>query len=367
MRRALKYVFIDDRKSFQTTHLIILVILILLIVAIYYPRNFEVQQRLPLFWDFTLFEFRTTTFGVLFVIPLIYAAVFLNIKTLIATWLVCGALMLPRITDLSFHIESLIRAYSVYTIPFFIALLIRTEIMWRAINKKSAAEKEEQRQKYLSQVFKAHENERKNIARELHDGVIQSLIVLTNHAQGVIAGKNRDGHGAEAEKEINGIVEQIVALRDLSRDISKDIRDICLNLRPYIIDDMGLIPALRWLINRTKTDVNIALTTDGEERRFDPETELMIYRILQEAINNINHHSLATKANIRFYFQPDALKISIEDNGKGFVFPEKISTLTEEGKLGLIGMQERVKFLNGDIKINSQLGQGTSITIDAAI
>jgi len=252
-------------------------------------------------------------------------------------------------------------------LPFFVAMFVKTEIMWRQTERRSAAEKEEQRQKYLSQVFKAHENERKNIARELHDGVIQSLVVLTNHAQSIISNKNGDVRDPRSEKEENNITGQVVVLRDMSREISRDIRAICLNLRPYIIDDMGLIPALRWLINRTKTDVRITLTTDGKERRFHPEVELMIYRILQEAINNIQHHSKATEANISFQFFTDSLKISIQDNGKGFVFPQKIATLTEEGKLGLIGMHERVKFLNGDIKIVSQLGQGTSITIDAAI
>ena len=367
MWRILKHFFSYDRNSRRKIHLFILFIIILLVVAVYYSRNFGELERFSPLWNLTIFEFRNTSYGVLFIIPLIYAALFLNIKFLVATWLVCGALMLPRVTYLSFHADSLIRAYTVYSIPFFIATLIKAEIMWRAIEKKSAADKEEQRQKYLSQVFKAHENERKNIARELHDSVIQSLIVLTNHAQSLISNKNHYIYDPKSEREMNMVVEHVVTLRDMSRELSKDIRNICLNLRPYILDDMGLIPALRWLINRTKTDIAITLTTDGPERRFNPETELMIYRILQEAINNINRHSMATKANICFHFRDDGLKISIEDNGKGFVFPEKISTLTEEGKLGLIGMHELVKLLNGDIQIHSQLDQGTSITIDAAI
>jgi signal transduction histidine kinase len=239
--------------------------------------------------------------------------------------------------------------------------------MWREMERRSAAEKEEQRRKYLSQLYKAHETERKNIAMELHDSVIQSLIVLTNQAQSVISNRNNINVDQKSEKDSGIKVEQVIALRDMSREISKDIRNICLNLRPYIIDDMGFIPAIRWLISRTRSDVTISLTVDGKERRFDPETELMVYRILQEAINNINRHSMATEASIFLIFYDGGLKIVIEDNGKGFVFPEKASALTEEGKLGLIGMQERVKLLNGEIKIRSELGRGTLITIDAAI
>jgi two-component system, NarL family, sensor histidine kinase DegS len=318
-------------------------------------------------WSLTIFEYYTTAFGVLFIIPLTYAAIFLNSQILLVTWLVCGIFMIPRVTFLSFHLDSLLRAYLVYTLPFFISMFVKTFVMWRQMERKAAAEKEEQRQKYLLQVFKAHENERKNIARELHDSVIQSLIVLTNHAQGIISSKNHQGLDPELENEMDSMAAKVVDLRDMSRDISKDIRNICLNLRPYLIDDMGLIPALRWMIDRTKTEMVITLTTHGTERRFDPESELMIYRIIQEAINNMLHHSMATEAKIDIYFNQGGVKISIDDNGRGFVFTGKASELTREGKLGLIGMQERVKLLNGQIKITSQPGQGTQIVIDAAI
>ncbi|MBN1190930.1 MAG: sensor histidine kinase [Dehalococcoidales bacterium] len=369
MQRLISSLFTQDRKSLRTLHIFVLLIIILVIVTVYYyfSRPFGAEQRIPLLWHLTIFEFRNTLFGILFIIPLIYAAVFLNIKGLTATWLICGILILPRVTALSFHPESIMRAYLFYTLPFVISMLVKTEIMWRQIERKSSTEKEEQRQKYLSQVFIAHENERKNIARELHDSVIQSLIVLTNHAQSIISGRIHDVNKSRPENENNGVAEQVIVLRDMSREISRDIRNICLSLRPYILDDMGLIPALRWLINRTKTDIDISFTVEGEERRFSPEIELTIYRILQEAINNIRRHSKATEAKIHFRFDEGSLKISIEDNGRGFIYPENISALTAEGKLGLIGMQERVKLLNGNIRIVSGSGQGTLITIDAAI
>jgi two-component system sensor histidine kinase DegS len=359
--------FTSERKSFRKLHLSILLTIVLIITAFYYSKYFGIDQGISPFWNLTIYEFYTKTFGILFVVPLTYAAIFLNTRELIVTWLFCGILILPRIINFSPHLESFLRAYLYYTLPFFIGMFFKTEIRWRKMQRKSFAEKEEQRQKYLLQVFNAHENERKNIARELHDDVIQSLIVLTNQAQSIITSKNLDTHDPELERELNIIFEQVTTLREMSREISKDIRNICLNLRPYIIDDMGLIPALRWLINRSNTDTEITLTIDGIERRFSPETELLVYRILQEAISNIRRHSRATEAEIHFQYYQGGLKILVEDNGQGFSLPEKLSALTEEGKLGLIGMYERVRLLNGSIKIIPKLGQGTLMTIDAPI
>jgi two-component system sensor histidine kinase DegS len=365
MWQILGKIFSSNQKSFRTVHLYILVIMILLILAIYYSRFLGGYQGFSPLWYLTIIEYFTTAFGILFIIPLIYAAFFLNSQILLFTWLICGALMLPRVTYLSFHLISVVRAYLVFTLPFLLAIFIKTVALWRQMERTAAAEKEEQRQKYLLQVFRAHENERKNVARDLHDSVIQSLIVLTNHAQMIISNNNSHAPDPESGQQVITSREQLVDLRDMTRDISKDIRNICLNLRPYLIDDMGLIPALRWLIDRTKTDTSINLTTEGIERRFGPETELMLYRIIQEAINNILRHSMATDAKIHIQFLTESVKIAIEDNGCGFVLPFKASAFTEEGKLGLIGIQERVKLLNGKIEITSQPGQGTRISIDA--
>jgi signal transduction histidine kinase len=368
MRQIFNYLFVpSEKKTLRILHLGVLLTIILVITVFYYLRYFGVDQRNFPFWNWLIIEFYTKTFGILFVIPLIYAAIFLGTLELTITWLVCGLLILPRIIYFSPHLESFLRAYLYYTLPFFTAMFFKTDIGSRKMQRRSFAEKAEQRQKYLLQVFNAHEIERKNIARELHDDVIQSLIVLTNQAQNIITNKHISTDDGELQRELNAIFEQITTLREMSREISKDIRNICLNLRPYIIDDMGIIPAVRWLINRFETDTEIALTIDGIERRFGPETELLVYRILQEAINNIRRHSSATQANIHFKFYQGGLKIFIEDNGQGFILPEELSTLTEEGKLGLVGMYERVKLLNGTIKINPKLGQGTSMMIDAPI
>lgn len=358
---------INVDNSYKKHHLLILAFIIVIICAVYYSRNFGFEQRYVWLWNLTIFEYQTVTFGILFIIPIVYAGIYLNIRLLVVTWLLCGLLMLPRVVDLSFHPESLIRAYVVFTLPFFLALFLKTEAMWRKMERNNSAEKEARQQEYLSLIFKAHENERKNIARELHDSVVQSLVVLTNNAQSIVVNKFDNTHEGRMTHEMTEVVKQVVTLRDMSREISKDIRNICLNLRPYIIDDMGLIPALRWLISRMKTNVAITLFSHGTERRLNPEIELMVYRIVQESINNINRHSMAGEAKIKIYFNNGNLRITIEDNGKGFVLPEKISNFTREGKLGLIGIQERVKFINGTIKIDSQPGQGTFITIEAPL
>lgn len=367
MWQVFRKIFSSDQKTFRTLHVYILVAIVLAVLSIYYSQFFGGYRGFSPLWYLTIFEFFTSSFGILFVIPLTYAAIFMNSQTLLITWLVCSVLMFPRVSYLSFHLDSLVISYLIYTLPFFISMFVKTAVLSRQMERKAAAEKEEQRQNFLSQVFNAHENERKNIARELHDSVIQSLIVMTNQAQSIISNKNLPVQRSEIEGDLNSVVEKVVTLRDSSREISKEIRNICLDLRPYMIDDMGLIPALRWFIDRSKTNINLVLTTDGAERRFSAETELMIYRIVQEAINNIKRHSTATEARVHFNFCPGDLNITIEDNGKGFVVPEKTTDLTKEGKLGLIGIQERVKLLNGRIRIASQLGKGTVMTIESAI
>jgi signal transduction histidine kinase len=367
MWQVLGKIFSVDQKTFRKLHLYVLILIILAVLAVYYSRFWGGYRGFSLLWYITIFEYYVSAFGILFIIPLTYAAFFMNTQIVLMTWLVCGILMIPRITFFSFHVDTMVISYLIYTLPFLISLFIKTVVMWRQMERKAAAEKEEQRQKYLALVYNAHENERKNIARELHDSVIQSLVVMTNQAQAIISGKNHPAADPGNGQAPDSTAEQIVVLRDMSRDISKDIRNICLDLRPYLIDDMGLVPALRWLIDRTKTTVALTLTSHGKERRFDRETELMLYRIVQEAINNILRHSQALEASINIYFNPLDIKISIEDNGRGFVYTGKNLTLAQEGKLGLIGMQERVKLLNGQIKIASQPGQGTQITIEAGL
>ena len=104
----------------------------------------------------------------------------------------------------------------------------------------------------------------------------------------------------------------------------------------------------------------------GSERQIDSKTEVHIFRMIQEALNNIRRHSKATEAVVTLEFAPQSLKIGITDNGEGFAISETVESLAAEGKLGLIGIQQRARFLNGTVAINSQIGAGTELKIEVS-
>jgi len=105
----------------------------------------------------------------------------------------------------------------------------------------------------------------------------------------------------------------------------------------------------------------------GNERRLFPETELLLFRIVQEALRNIAKHAEATRAEVEVKFDEDRIAITINDNGKGFEPPESLGALTPTGKLGLAGMQERVQLLGGRLKLESKPGEGTKIFVEAPV
>lgn len=146
----------------------------------------------------------------------------------------------------------------------------------------------------------------------------------------------------------------------------EDLRRLSLDLRPSILDDLGLIPALRWLADSMSKESNIKtqIFLRGEERKLAPQTETTIFRVVQEALNNIKRHSKASEANISLEFASDCLKLSIVDNGRGFHLPEKLCSFALKNKLGLIGIQERIGLMGGTFQIHSKPGKGTSLLIE---
>jgi len=113
--------------------------------------------------------------------------------------------------------------------------------------------------------------------------------------------------------------------------------------------------------------MEISLNVGGKEQRLLPEIELTLFRITQEALNNAGKHAIASKATVSLDFMPEQVSVTISDNGKGFQLPETIRDLSHAGKLGLVGMQERVSLLNGSLSIKSEPGKGTSITASVPI
>ncbi|MBA7653299.1 hypothetical protein ES703_61147 [subsurface metagenome] len=212
---------------------------------------------------------------------------------------------------------------------------------------------------YLSEITKAQEEERRRIAREIHDESIQSLSTL---ALGI------DAIAREKERLPEDVIRRLKGLRAETNSILDALRHFSHELRPGVIDHVGLVPALEILTeelnkeNRVKASLEVA----GSERRLTPETELALFRIAQEALHNVKKHSRATEAKIRLKFIRSKVKLTVSDNGRGFELPDMLSDFATEGKLGLIGMQERTRLLGGKLLVRSWAGRGTTVVVEVA-
>ena len=213
---------------------------------------------------------------------------------------------------------------------------------------------------YLNQITRAQEEERKRIARELHDDTAQALFALSRLMDNFI----RDNLDlSQLQKTVLHDIRQRLGVT------LQGIRRFSQDLRPSIIDDLGLLPAVTWLVKQKSEEsgIDIELKINGKEQRLLPEVELILFRIVQEALNNMTKHAHATKAEVKIEFTGSHVTASIYDNGKGFELPETVGDLSHAGKLGLVGMQERVSLINGSLVIKSEKDRGTLVTVSVPI
>jgi signal transduction histidine kinase len=207
---------------------------------------------------------------------------------------------------------------------------------------------------YATLISQAQETERKRIARDLHDETAQALVVISRHLEDLSAGKSKLTAG-EIREEVRKVLE--------------GVRRFSQELRPSILDDLGLIPAVKWLTSDlVKTNgINVETIVTGNSHKLNSQTELMLFRIIQEALTNVRKHAQATQVQIKIEFLENSLKLSVQDNGKGFLSPDKLSDLAGKGKLGLLGMQERVQLMGGVLTIESLPQHGTVLKIEVKL
>jgi len=212
---------------------------------------------------------------------------------------------------------------------------------------------------YVQQITKAQEEERKRIARELHDDTVQSLVVISRQLDKLASAQPPLMSDTTPLEDLGGQIDSIL---DGVRRFSQD-------LRPSIIDDLGLIPALRWLASDLKEHFNISVDIEivGVERRFPPEIELLLFRIAQEALRNVWRHSSASSAWVAIEFSERKTLLTVRDNGKGFKLQDRLGNLSEVAKLGLAGMAERAKLMGGELRITSESGKGTVVNVEVPV
>jgi len=209
---------------------------------------------------------------------------------------------------------------------------------------------------YLLEVTRAQEEERKRISRELHDDTIQSLVVLSRQLDALAGEKDLT---ESVRQRVEEIWQQASAVMQGVRRLSQD-------LRPAALDRLGLMPALEWLAADVTqySGIQTDLSVLGTERRLPEEIELVLFRIVQEALRNVWRHSEATRAEIKVEFGEKRIAITVSDNGRGFDVPRSIGDLARDGKLGLAGMEERARLVGGTLSADSVPGAGTRIKVE---
>jgi len=217
------------------------------------------------------------------------------------------------------------------------------------------------RRYYLQKVLEAQEEERKRIARELHDDTAQSILLLMHQLDSVISDPRN--------RLPPDVADKLTWLHTLAVNVHEGLRRYAKELRPAILDDLGLVPALDWLADTltAERDIDVTVQMSPPPCELPRETQLLLFRIAQEAIANIKRHSQATQAGLRLATCGEHLRLTVTDNGKGFRVPERLSDFANLGKLGLTGMQERAQLIRGTLTIKSEPGRGTTVLLDVPL
>ena len=210
--------------------------------------------------------------------------------------------------------------------------------------------RQEQLRTYVHEVTMAQEAERARISRDLHDDVAQQLVVLVRHLDALEAG----GDLADIDD----------ARRTASRALA-EVRRTSRGLRPTVLDDLGLAPAIEWLAEdlAARNDVSTSVDVLGGATRLAAAVELALFRIAQEALRNVERHAAASHVAIELEFADARVRLAIRDDGRGFVVHDR-ATLSGSGRLGTIGMHERAELVGGELTLDSVPGGGTSVTVD---
>ncbi|MCA9872876.1 MAG: hypothetical protein KC441_04460 [Anaerolineales bacterium] len=211
---------------------------------------------------------------------------------------------------------------------------------------------------YLGAVTTGQEEERRRLARDLHDDTIQSLIALNQQIQLVQMSVVDDVSAA-----------RLATMQQMSEQIVADLRRLTRDLRPIYLEDLGLIPALEMLArDMSQTmEVPVLFEATGRKRRLAPDVELALYRIAQEALSNVARHAQAKRAELCIAFTDKEVCLTIHDDGQGFVVPESPAEMAPTGHFGLLGVQERAEAIGAWLQIESAPGQGTCLQVSLPV
>jgi signal transduction histidine kinase len=233
---------------------------------------------------------------------------------------------------------------------FSMRKILRLEEQARA-RYDEVAEARTQLKELSARLVQAQETERRALSRELHDEVGQSLSAVLVELRNLLSGL-----GIRSEEQSRNQVEII---KGLVESAVRVVRNMALLLRPSMLDDLGLVSALRWQAREVskRTSMNVSVAAELPADDLPDEYKTCIYRVVQEALHNCSRHSHANAVRIRVQQEPHRLTLSIQDDGQGF-------DVKQMKGLGLLGIQERVAQLGGECYVHSEPGHGTVLTVE---
>lgn len=209
----------------------------------------------------------------------------------------------------------------------------------------------------IVRIIEAQENERQRLGRQMHDGPAQALTNLILQAE--ICERLFDVDPARARTELSNLKNAVTAT-------FQNTRDFIFDLRPMMLDDLGLVPTLKRHVEafQEKSGVATSLTVTGKERRFAPHTEVTVFRVVQELLSNVSQHAHATHVQVVLDMHGPMVAAVVEDDGSGFDVNEMLVSAGQRRTLGIPTMQERVEMLGGKIQFESGIGRGTRVTVE---
>ncbi|MFN8454213.1 MAG: cache domain-containing protein [Anaerolineae bacterium] len=208
---------------------------------------------------------------------------------------------------------------------------------------------------YVADITQTQEDERKRIARELHDDTVQSLIAISQRIELIKGILDEPG---EARSRLGELRTMVTGAIDSVRQFSRD-------LRPLALEDLGLLAAMQYLVNQLiqQEGIEVHFECEGTPEGLPTDMEVAIYRILQEALNNVKKHAEATEVNVLVQFAARQIILMVQDNGRGFDVPEAITDFASRGSFGVMGLQERAQLFGGTVEVESKLNEGTTMRL----
>lgn len=206
---------------------------------------------------------------------------------------------------------------------------------------------------FIGAITAAQEEERMRLARELHDDTIQAVIALKQRVQ--LAQKSAKEQSAR---------KSLGELETLAEQTIENLRRLTRALRPIYLEDLGLVTALEMLARETSqaNKLDVQFHRLGQERRLSREVELALYRIAQEALNNVVHHASARSAKLQINFNKE-IHLEITDDGTGFSVPKSPTDFASSGHFGMLGIRERADLIGARLDVQSEIGQGTRLSV----